>query len=1191
MRFRFTISRDPAALNPFPDITTWEQSSLGSADAVLPWSDVGTPNPTISFVGATIFPVTSSQFLFTEYDFVPGWLYRIEVTITHTDDEFGPTNPRTLSMRIKDEFYGDIFSESHATTAGTDTYAIEFTATSDCKVFALRYISGSDRTITIDDTDNEITPAGDGDSIVINEPDGWPDARLKLQRDPSFHSLVEFFDSTFIFYGSNGEVDGGYETIIQWEKEGGPDAAVKVLIEYDAYDENNWITLFEGLFDLSLLIDQANRTVRLPIVREDFWAKFMNRRNTPVNLISEIDLDGEDVQLPVSEISIDLPAQKIRYTGEYRWQESFMYEFTEYNQHYAMQVDWDQTVIDDIKKFNLPRAMVLDPENDGVDTGESVVGLFEAPWDGEYTFDIRIELAFYDDDDDEWRSTAQIHFWLHRVDELQSVENRFDRTFDSAGGESWNIHTFNKTLYASKGQQFKVYGTFAGVVTSGDLPRYTVFGERRLAWRDVALATTNSITLSGEQTIDGTMTSSTRVLVRNQGDASLNGVYVSGAGAWTRATDSDTEAELIDAAVYVTGGTDNVGTGWRQLETEIDLGSTAVTWAYMQPTDERRRPYPGTQVENYFNVVADTTFRKTRTSGFLLHDAGAAITKQYGLGYPNPFYSETLGSEKTLARQYEENGCNWAYGVTRGLQLRGFSLADKQFAMSFMEWWNGADPILNLGLGYEFIPESTVIPQDAEVAALIDWENAGGPHPGTWSYTSPDVPHVSVNGSDGVSGYAKGACLTEAGSTYYFEFELEIFDTGVSGEEATITVAILDAFDNEIETEEFHYTVAGVKTETVVMTPSIDGFSVGIRITNNTPFDTKNFQINAFESVADLTPVVTDEERRIRVEKREFFFNPEKTVLLSNINDIERSYDTAKMFKKVVIGYREWKTEDISGIDDPQTKHTYASTLKRTGEEVEILSEFIGASLAIEQTRRQSIDLTTDYQYDDSTFIIALNPDYESESSPDLFIPETDENFVAINNLLNSETRYNIRITTARNFLRHENWLYIGLQPYVGTNYKFTRGEGNYDLETQMIAPSPDLDCGDEYDGDLLAESQNFEVTNECLHSAHYYTITDYPLSVDDYITIRDNRNNAIGISQTDENHATFFIDELTFNPVTAVATISGWTTERLDLIVVESLAPTSDCTLALDDDCPGDALTDEFGEVITDELGECIYV
>jgi len=79
---------------------------------------------------------------------------------------------------------------------------------------------------------------------------------------------------------------------------------------------------------------------------------------------------------------------------------------------------------------------------------------------------------------------------------------------------------------------------------------------------DVGNATTANITLSGEQTIDGVLTSTSRILVKDQTDPIENGVYVTAAGAWTRATDMDADAEVSHSFVFVTAGTVNSNTGW-----------------------------------------------------------------------------------------------------------------------------------------------------------------------------------------------------------------------------------------------------------------------------------------------------------------------------------------------------------------------------------------------------------------------------------------------------------------------------------------------------------------------------------------------------------------------------------------------------------------------------------------------------
>jgi hypothetical protein len=97
----------------------------------------------------------------------------------------------------------------------------------------------------------------------------------------------------------------------------------------------------------------------------------------------------------------------------------------------------------------------------------------------------------------------------------------------------------------------------------------------------VVAATTANITLSGTQTIDGiAVAAGDRVLVKDQTTTSSNGIYVAAAGAWSRATDTDTWLELISAFVFVERGTVNADTGWVcTVDPGGTLGTTAVTFA------------------------------------------------------------------------------------------------------------------------------------------------------------------------------------------------------------------------------------------------------------------------------------------------------------------------------------------------------------------------------------------------------------------------------------------------------------------------------------------------------------------------------------------------------------------------------------------------------------------------------------
>ncbi len=102
----------------------------------------------------------------------------------------------------------------------------------------------------------------------------------------------------------------------------------------------------------------------------------------------------------------------------------------------------------------------------------------------------------------------------------------------------------------------------------------------------VRAATTANITLEGLQTVDGvSLAVDDRVLVKNQTNAALNGIYVvkSGVGAaneWLRAADANEDGELHPGVfVFVEQGTVNGDHGY-VISTDgvITIGETDITW-------------------------------------------------------------------------------------------------------------------------------------------------------------------------------------------------------------------------------------------------------------------------------------------------------------------------------------------------------------------------------------------------------------------------------------------------------------------------------------------------------------------------------------------------------------------------------------------------------------------------------------
>ncbi|MCP4484840.1 MAG: hypothetical protein GY932_10090 [Arcobacter sp.] len=83
------------------------------------------------------------------------------------------------------------------------------------------------------------------------------------------------------------------------------------------------------------------------------------------------------------------------------------------------------------------------------------------------------------------------------------------------------------------------------------------------SWKGtVNAASTGSLTLSGEQSVDGvSLVTGNRILVKDQG-ANTNGIYVVSTGTWERSSDLTVGSNAAGTAVFVNAGTTNGDTIW-----------------------------------------------------------------------------------------------------------------------------------------------------------------------------------------------------------------------------------------------------------------------------------------------------------------------------------------------------------------------------------------------------------------------------------------------------------------------------------------------------------------------------------------------------------------------------------------------------------------------------------------------------
>lgn len=307
--------------------------------------------------------------------------------------------------------------------------------------------------------------------------------------------------------------------------------------------------------------------------------------------------------------------------------------------------------------------------------------------------------------------------------------------------------------------------------------------------------------------------------------------------------------------------------------------------------------------------------------------------------------------------------------------------------------------------------------------------------------------------------------------------------------------------------------------------------------------------------------------RVIRIEQMDHFYSDDVSINISNVRDIQSSYDKKSIFKTVKPGYKKWQADDISGIDDPQTKRTYALPFDKVGKELNLESDFIAAGLTIETTRRTTRKKSADYKYDNDIFIIAIN---EDDVSPDRYVPELDENFDQISGLTDSDTRYNSILTPMRNLLRWAKFIGGCMQPYSTGYYRFVAGEGNYDMLSDYSCGSGNqcqaIIC------DPLSERQDISLQSYnsvfgYLHLAQECEMT-VPMSKNQYDVIKNNRKKSIGISQTDANFTKFKIKKLVYNLMEGTATINAWPKTFFNIQFINDPIEMPDCSVPIPDLC-----------------------
>lgn len=177
----------------------------------------------------------------------------------------------------------------------------------------------------------------------------------------------------------------------------------------------------------------------------------------------------------------------------------------------------------------------------------------------------------------------------------------------------------------------------------------------------VTLATTANITLSGEQTIDGVLTSQTRVLVKDQSTASQNGCYVSSSGTWARCSDANTTGQLVQGTQFhVTQGAANANINFEVTTANpITIGTTNISLGLANTSAGETFLQAGT------GAVSRTGQTKMRER-VTFQDFGAACD-----GTTNDLSAVTKAIAYAIPNRAILDGNNQICGVSGNIELAG----------------------------------------------------------------------------------------------------------------------------------------------------------------------------------------------------------------------------------------------------------------------------------------------------------------------------------------------------------------------------------------------------------------------------------------------------------------------------------------------------------------------------------------
>jgi hypothetical protein len=141
----------------------------------------------------------------------------------------------------------------------------------------------------------------------IDEPIGWDAVELTLQRSDNYHGLENVISDNIKFWGTGADIiSEAYETY-------GIDAQLNFVINYSCDGGDTYTVFFSGILNC-YSYSVVNNEVSIKIDYSDFQRTAKNRLDTPVNLNSNISIDGNTMS-SIVPFDLHLHGKSILYVA------------------------------------------------------------------------------------------------------------------------------------------------------------------------------------------------------------------------------------------------------------------------------------------------------------------------------------------------------------------------------------------------------------------------------------------------------------------------------------------------------------------------------------------------------------------------------------------------------------------------------------------------------------------------------------------------------------------------------------------------------------------------------------------------------------------------------------------------------------------------------------------------------------